>query len=53
MKDHKQHPNETGSLEVRINWDGLRRFLKFEGSLDEMRRLEVPRHRTGGSDSDG
>lgn len=48
MKDTKQLPPDyTGSLEVRINWDGLRRFLKFEGSVDEMRRLEVPRHRSG------
>jgi hypothetical protein len=50
VKDPKQNPADTGSLEVRINWDGLRRFLKFEGSVDEMRRLEVPRHRTGGSE---
>jgi hypothetical protein len=49
MKDTKQIPDDTGSLEVRINWDGLRRFLKFEGSVDEMRRLEVPRHRTSTS----
>lgn len=48
MKDTKQIPIDAGSLEVRINWDGLRRFLKFEGSVDEMRRLEVPRHRTSG-----
>jgi hypothetical protein len=48
VKDTKQIPSDTGSsLEVRINWDGLRRFLKFEGSVDEMRRLEVPRHRNG------
>jgi hypothetical protein len=50
VKDPKQNPTEHGSLEVRINWDGLRRFLKFEGSVDEMRRLEVPRHKTSGSD---
>ena len=48
MKDTKQNSHDSGSLEVRINWDGLRRFLKFEGSVDELRRLEVPRGRTSG-----
>jgi hypothetical protein len=48
MKDTKQ-TTEIGSLDVRINWDGLRRFLKFEGTVDEMRRLEVPRNRSTGT----
>jgi hypothetical protein len=48
MKDPDQNGTETNSLEVRVNWDGLRRFLKFQGTIDEMRRLEVPRARKTG-----
>jgi hypothetical protein len=43
MKGPNQNGADASSLEVRVNWEGLRKFLKFQGTIEEMRRLEVPR----------
>lgn len=57
MSDDRSNKSSNGTGEVSVNWEGLKRFLGWQGSINELKRVELDRPVTdpaaGGSKSRG
>lgn len=54
MSDDRSNKSSNGTSEVSVNWEGLKRFLGWQGSVDDLKRVELDRPATaGGSKSRG
>lgn len=45
MSDHGNNKGTPTTTEVAVNWEGLKRFMGWEGTITELKRVEL--------DSDG
>ena len=43
MSDNPTKKNAPTTAEVSLNWDGLMRFLGWQGSVAELKRVELDR----------
>ena len=41
MSDANGKKDAPSTTEVSVNWEGLKRFLGWEGSIDELKKLEL------------
>jgi hypothetical protein len=43
MTDDRNKKGAPNTAEVSVNWEGLRRFLGWQGSINELKRVELDR----------
>ena len=47
MSSHNDDDHLGSRFDVWINWEGIARMLGWKGSIEEMRKLRVPRRDLG------
>ena len=54
MSDERDTKVKTASTEVSVNWEGVARFFRWSGSLNELKRarLDQPLHSNRRDSSD-
>jgi hypothetical protein len=53
MSDARDKKDVPTTTEVTVNWNGLKRFLGWQGSIHELKRVELESPTTGPDRRDG